>query len=228
MLRVGMLCKLNEGQSKKQKLELALQYQLVNDLTSLILIYERLEGEKIKGLPKVQQVPQMPAYGHGGAFDQISSNFCGSFYSAQDSSNMEIIARIFEEGKKFVDIATLNARIEDLQAFVKWWKLEIYQISSPEEFIKAVHEQDSFSELVAFIQKVSAHLGIAEEAVWSVFIPWAIKKADRGEITDRHTKRLLNRFQPADKKEILKENFDRWHSHAIWSNIFGFQKMAHG
>lgn len=215
LFRVGMLRQLNESQSKKQKLELALQHQLVSDLTSLILIYERLEGEKIKGLPTVQQVPQMPAYGHGGAFNQISSNFCGSFYTAQDSSNMEIIARIFEEGKKFVDIATLNARIEDLQTFVRWWKLEIYQISSPQEFIKAVHEQDSFGELVAFILKVSAHLGIAEEAVWSVFIPWAIQKADLGAITDRHTKRLLNRFQSADQEGILKKNFDRWHSHAI-------------
>lgn len=227
LLRIGMLRQLNESQSKKQKLELALQYQLVSDLTSLILIYERLEGEKLNGLPKVQQVPQMPAYGHGGFYEQMLSNSCGFSCSAQDSTSIEAIARIFEEGKKLVDISSLEARIEDLQGFVKWWEYKKFQCSSPQEFITAVHKQDALKEIVAFIQKVYTHLGLEEEAVWSAFILWAIQTVKRGTAIDRHSHRLLNRFKSTDE-EMLKKNFNCWYSQAIWSNIFGFQKMAHG
>jgi len=52
--------------SRKQALELALNYQLVTDQTNLILVHVRQEGEKAEGLPDLDQVQHMLAAGWGG------------------------------------------------------------------------------------------------------------------------------------------------------------------
>lgn len=56
---------MEEASSDEEKLATALKYQLVSDLTSLILVYERPEDDKLQGLPSIQQVLQMRAHGHG-------------------------------------------------------------------------------------------------------------------------------------------------------------------
>ena len=65
LLRLGRRCQMEESASDEEKLALALKYQLVSELTSLILVHEREEADKKRGLPAIQQVPQMPAWGHG-------------------------------------------------------------------------------------------------------------------------------------------------------------------
>jgi Ca-activated chloride channel family protein len=55
------------GEPVPQRLELALRYQLVTDLTNLILVHVRQQGDKASGLPVLEQVAHMQAAGWGGA-----------------------------------------------------------------------------------------------------------------------------------------------------------------
>ena len=55
------------AESVPQRLELALRYQLVTDLTNLILVHVRQKGDKASGLPVLEQVAHMQAAGWGGA-----------------------------------------------------------------------------------------------------------------------------------------------------------------
>lgn len=63
LARAGGMQRMRSCENEKEKLALALQYQLVSPLTNLILVDER--EEKSVGPIKTQHVPQMPAHGHG-------------------------------------------------------------------------------------------------------------------------------------------------------------------
>jgi len=54
------------SESQEQKLNLALQYQLVTDQTNLILVHVRAEDHKAEGLPALEKVQHMLAAGWGG------------------------------------------------------------------------------------------------------------------------------------------------------------------
>ncbi|MBQ9405756.1 MAG: VWA domain-containing protein [Desulfovibrio sp.] len=62
LFRLAMMRRLEEANSSREKKELALKYKLMSKETSLILVYERPDGEKITMLPTVQKTPQMPAH----------------------------------------------------------------------------------------------------------------------------------------------------------------------
>lgn len=70
LARAGGMQRMRSCKSEKEKLALALQYQLVSPLTNLILVDER--EEKSAGPIKTQYVPQMPAHGHGIAVNALS------------------------------------------------------------------------------------------------------------------------------------------------------------
>lgn len=76
--RVGSMVDPEVLQAKiAQRLELALQYQLVTDQTNLILVHVREEHNKAEGLPTLDNIPHMQAAGWGG----LGSVICASVAS---------------------------------------------------------------------------------------------------------------------------------------------------
>ena len=55
------------GLKKKKARQLALDYQLITEETSCVLVHERPAGEKATEAPELRKVPQMLAAGWGGA-----------------------------------------------------------------------------------------------------------------------------------------------------------------
>ena len=64
--------RLAAAETPEKARELALEYRLVSEHTSLVLVHER-EGEKKGELPVLHQIPQMMAAGHGGFGTAVSS-----------------------------------------------------------------------------------------------------------------------------------------------------------
>lgn len=89
LLRLGRMRQMEESESDEEKLNLALKYQLVSELTSLILVYERPADDKLEGLPSIQQVPQMPAYGHGCLSTKSCISFVGDGMACMDWMEMD-------------------------------------------------------------------------------------------------------------------------------------------
>jgi hypothetical protein len=61
--RIAASCQLQAETNDRNKLALAVAYQLVCPLTSMFLVHERADVDKVKGLASLQQIKQMHAAG---------------------------------------------------------------------------------------------------------------------------------------------------------------------
>lgn len=201
LARMGRMREIDESRSKKKKLELALKYQLVSDLTSLILVYER--DEKIKGLPKIQHVPQMEPHGHGCFAQEIV--VCCELESAEQTKEFPIWTLLKEDIPGKAD--KRNMRL--IQQIVAFWKTGIYKWVCPEEFMDEVQNNGAMQPVTELISRIAGATGIPAEVVWGVFIRWALSKCGGSLQQERHSVRLLNLFHPAEPLEIYKI-IDEW------------------
>ena len=209
LARLGRYRQMRESVSESEKAAIALKYQLVSDLTSLVLVYERAENDKIKGLPKIQQVPQMRAHGHGNFLGFCSTGMVKCFYDIGslrgngiveplDSSWWENAKKIFRRQSDDFELGAVIAEI------VALWQRGLFQIKSLQDFITEVEGDKKFDSVTKFLNRLAKNSGVSKEAVYAVMIEMALKEA--GE-QDRHSLRLLRQHFPDEKKkqEIIRE-----------------------
>lgn len=196
MVRIGRSKQMQEVPSNEEKTALALKYQLVSDLTSLILVYERAENEKAKGLPKIQQVPQMPAYGHGNYQSLNKMGICNAFAMTSGGIiSMNLCEPIIRQAPGIAD--------ETYDELFTFWKEKILLITSLAEFINLVKQDKRFASIVKELAKLKIATGFPEENVWANFLA---KILESKGLLERHDKRLLNQYLYSGKDKQKFEN----------------------
>lgn len=134
LLRLGRMRQMEESESDEEKLNLALKYQLVSELTSLILVYERPEDDKLDGLPSIQQVPQMPAYGHESSliFKNCVSIDCQYWMSAGVPARDNMSGRIHGGSSRVTSCDEIDCLLGGMPSLVGDSELYLTQVSMDE------------------------------------------------------------------------------------------------
>lgn len=213
LVRMGRKRQMSETARKEDKLRIALDYQLISSLTSLILVHERADGEKTEGLPKIQQVPQMPAYGHGcfsASVDYSAPAFMGagicSFIGGNLFGNSSFGYGNLRMPRKAVDS---EKHLEFVERAATLWQNNLFKLSALADYIKLACSQPGFKPIVDLIIKAAREFTLPEEQVWAIFIDWALHTV--GQNSERHTLRLLkNWLDDEAETDLLREEFDRW------------------
>lgn len=225
LFRLGMMRRMEEAATPEEQKDIALKHQLVSDQTSLILVYEREDGDKVEGLPKVQQVPQMVTHGHGCYRGMIENHFCATH------SVSSILPPIFcsdpyippflrrmrkpntqsetkgNTSKTNVDVETL------LTGIISVWKAHVLQSSSVKECLAAAENDTDYQLVREFIDSLHEELGVDRDVLWAIFMQWTLERAKDGAALDRHSKRLINAaLSEADEASIMtvKERCEAW------------------
>lgn len=213
LVRMGRKRQMSETVKKEDRLQIALDYQLVSTLTSLILVHERAEEEKTKGLPKIQQVPQMPAHGHGCYADCnfsempafMGGNLFASAFCNFGAPSLGMLNKLWKKG----EVVESERHIEYVERIASLWQNNLFQMNALSDFIKIASSQSGLRNIVELLKKTAANFTLPEEQVWAVFIDWALHTV--GQATERHTRRLLkNWLDDEAETDLLREEFDRW------------------
>lgn len=199
--RVAIRARIDEIDSKKEKLKLALDYQLVTPLTSLFLVYERPEDGKLVDLPKVRDVPQPRVQGRvsasfptgfHGALDVCSSmEFCAAIPCflrvGADSGATSIIDSIFKEDA--------SRKVSDAQfdILLQVWTRKIDNMPSLEEVIDAWLAEIGMGALKDELESLRIEAGYDKEQFYALLIEWADRSRGANATSARQARRLLNR-----------------------------------
>lgn len=215
LARLGNYRRMEETPKKQERKNLALRYGFISDQTSLILVHDREGDEKIKGLPKVQHVPQMGTRGFMGSagvmymnsFVHSSHNF---FKYAMDVSGImdDDICPSFLKSNQ--DDNTQPRETADIKgqiaAVLNLWGENLYELASLAEFIMDASQDARLERIVEILRTIADDSGIPLETVWSAFISWAYKRMN--ELPPRHAQRLLKTAQPSLlQKRALNKRF---------------------
>lgn len=222
--RVAANRRIEETGSKKTKLTLALKYQLVSDVTSLILVHEREGSDKVEGLPIVQNVPQMPAYGHG----NYARGAIRSFASAYDADfggdyEMPCFLRHCDEGGSSAyfydeqergDVGKQLRRLEILSELKELWEQQTLNIRSVVTFLEPALASRRMKSLRVLLEEIVAQTNLTSEQVYALFIVWLL---GTDNTLDRHSSRVLNFFtnKITDKeRNEINQKLDKWRAAA--------------
>ncbi len=229
LLRLGRMRQMEESTSDEEKLALALKYQLVSELTSLILVYERSEGDKIEGLPSIQQVPQMPAYGHGcwsrklsimslfvGASSLVAMGVCThSEYSKNLGTDTSLDFRRMSLDESGCGI--FSTKKELLEYVLLVWRGHVLEVSSMEEFMNKLFNSENGGAVKEFFEFVEDTSTLDSGQNMAVFLQWAFAKLNPGQTFDRHSMRIIAAaMKNGDESmvEKLPEMFDEWYANS--------------
>lgn len=243
LLRLGRMRQMEEVSPEEEKLSLALKYQLVSDLTSLILVYERPEDDKLEGLPTIQQVPQMPAYGHGGG---RSSMLDGEFDSLLGPSSACFAMRpkgMFR-GDRVMDVmkdpagpeevssldyftnmmsldelgpGIFSTKQELLEYVLLLWHRNVLSLSSMKEFMDKLFASEKGKALSFFFERLDDNSILEPEQNMAVFLQWAFAKLNPGQTLDRHSMRFItDTMKNGDETmaEMVPDFLDAWYTNS--------------
>lgn len=208
LARLGNFRRMEETSKKQERKELALKHGFISDQTSLILVHDREGDEKIKGLPKIQHVPQMGAKGFMrpafGGFGGMALSFIASrLYNDED--DMPSFLRITDDGVAAAPQSEKRRPNSQLLTdFLALWNNRLYELTSLAEFIMEASLNSQMERLAEILRNIADETGIPLETVWSAFIAWAYKETNG--IPARHAERLLKTAEPelAQKKKLNK------------------------
>lgn len=209
LVRMGRQCQMKQRASDEEKLDIALKYGLVSDLTSAILVYERPEDEKLQGLPKIRQVPQMRAWEHGnyaalGANNLLASSFVASPCLLSGPLGSPFIRKRLTAPDNLEEILTNTDEQESGQLLARLaalWKSHVLRLASLADFMAVARQEADFAPVLAFLETLARESGLREESVWAAMLEQAL--AEAGGV-DRHSLRLLKaHLPPAAEKEKL-------------------------
>lgn len=193
LLRLGRRRQMEEAASDAEKLALALRYQLLSGLTSLILVHERADGEKLEGLPVIQQVPQMPAYGHG-----CTDSFTMCHMVAPDMGcfgapmRQRMLRRHFrpQRGLKLGDTgAPAKDEAQALAELVRIWEEKVFELASVEEMVALLRSAATPAQAL-LMAELERKFPLDAAQLAGVFLQWALNRV-AGRI-GRHPRRLIN------------------------------------
>lgn len=200
LFRIGMVKKIVESNSQEEIENIGIKYQLVSEYTSLILVYEREENDKIEGLPKIQQVPQMPAYGHG-----CNGNYQGYNYQGCDLYIENFLAPT-------VDISELNSfstensstEIKNFaQKILIRWKENVFKCNSVLDSMSFILNDYQFDYLLNFLNELESRIGKSREITWAIFIQCLIERYGHTLSSNRHSNRIIQRALSSLSSEEL-------------------------
>ncbi len=186
--------------SGKDRINLAIDYQLITENTNYILVQARCAEEKSTDLPELQKIAQMQAAGWGGAGsaqDQPTAQrsikaFCAPSMMNSMSYAQYDIPKVFRSSNS--SSSTLNANDlnsfdeyeiphflrkqadEDLsiplspQQVIDIANFEIDEAEDFDEFIKAINSQKLDKELVKIIKNLNKFL--SDKDAWLVILYW--------------------------------------------------------
>lgn len=212
LLRMGRSIQMDEIKGKKEKLALALKYQLVSDLASLILVHERPEGEKLEGLPKVQQVPQMHAYGHGCNPGFIGACFCAGAVEDFCIMGAEPSRPVRPKKRK-----SKNYHAKLINKLADRWNSQVMNnnmdISSFMDIEKdqSCEIEDAIDEM-DFVDELEM---LDDEQKAALFLLWVLNKTNKLRENERHTMRKINaalKGLPESVIEAANQHLDEWYA----------------
>lgn len=213
LLRLGRMRQMEESESDEEKLNLALKYQLVSELTSLILVYERPEDDKLDGLPSIQQVPQMRAYGHGCSSrvtfcDEIDC-LLGGMPSLVGDSQLYLTRVSMDE----LGNGIFSTKKELLEYILLFWHRHYLSVASMKEFMDRLFTSEKGEAIREFFALVDDDSSLESVQNMAVFLQWAFAKLNPGRTLDRHSMRIITAtMKNADTTwaEMMPEIFDEW------------------
>ena len=193
LLRLGRRRQMEESPTDAEKLDLALRYQLVSGLTSLILLHERADGEKLEGLPVIQQVPQMPTHGHGCADTFMMCHLVGPGMGILGGRSARSFLRRHFRPRRALQAEYTGAPQEDkaqaLAELVRHWQEHVLEIASVAEMEALL--RSAFTPAQALLMaELEKEFPLDAAQLAGVFLQWALNRAD-GSI-GRHSRRLVN------------------------------------
>lgn len=197
MLRMGKMRQMRETKSPHERLNIALKYQLISDQTSFILTCIRDDGDKVEGLPKVQHVKQMPAYGHG-CFTAEDHSIPTYLRIKEKAPTGKLSEFVYEDEcdiptvliKKEVSADELLRR--QIDKIVSCWNMKKYTSASVMECLADIlqkRDMGAWRHLVSEFQRTSP---LDEEQIWAIIVRYLLEKSNAGQAIDRHSLRLLN------------------------------------
>lgn len=216
LARLGGMWRFKTAKSRAAKRRLALRYELVSELTSLVLVARREDGEKLHGLPFVQQVPQMAAYGHGcfPGGECLMSVCDGALPPSAAGAALGGIEDGWEEmGDMGSPVAAAlcqlqPAAVRSFFAKVKklWRAQDHWHLGSVGEFVAIVKKTASLAPLAAVLENLAQCAGTGENEVWAAFLLWLLARGRKP--LGRHEEWLLTscldewqRAHPGDEED---------------------------
>ncbi|MBQ7617845.1 MAG: VWA domain-containing protein [Desulfovibrio sp.] len=235
LFRLGMQRRLEETSKKKQRLQLALDYQLVSEETSLILVCEREDGQKFQSLPKVQKIPQMVAHGHGVfaasvmAMAPTYEDRCPcyapqpmsggrrrsrkSLLAVEDICPNDICQDEEDSGmaKEQAQVSQAEPKLEDLlEAILKYFDQHALKAENLESVVNLTKSDPKYELFWDFMMQLHRELQLSHAVLWAIFLLWAEERCKALSFT-RHAKRLLKaelvEIKPGAIK-LVKSRFD--------------------
>ena len=234
LVRAAMRAKMDDAAGKKEKLKIALDYQLVSPLTSLLLVYERPEDGKLGGTPKVRNVPQQRVRGR--IFDRLRSGIAMSMlYSAAEipcflRRSCEDVAS-FAADECFVfdqdDSANLSKAIaeaekvdqkrkikdDQFKILTAMWSRMVAEAPMMEEVIDAWLAEIGMSWIKEELEALRAKLNMASEVFYALIVEYADGNFQRLATGDRHSQRLLKKAKaglPATEEFMFPTQLNTW------------------
>jgi Ca-activated chloride channel family protein len=189
--------RLRDAGSAEVATELALRYQLVTEHTNLLLIAEREDGDKAKGLPQPHQVPQMLAAGwhNRKPLTAVSMSRSRVLYSMQRSAHDVSLASFISSTPEKPRYLRRQA-IPDMLGTEPGALLQILsdvalQTNDLTDALTRLMNCGLPSEIEQVIQRLSDQLQDRVLA-WGVFLDWLVSALQVEPDTSRHAKRLLS------------------------------------
>lgn len=185
MLRMGKMRQMKEAKNPRERLDIALKYQLVSDQTSFILTCIRDDGDKVEGLPRVQHVKQMPAHGHG-CFAGVDCLISPYLSFADKDSSIPTYLPI----KKKVSTGELLRR--QIDKIVSCWNMKKYTSASVMECLADIIQERDMGVWRHLVSKLQCTNCLSKERIWAIIVRHLLEESNAGQSIDRHSLRLLN------------------------------------
>ena len=200
ILRMGKMRQMKETKNPRERLDIALKYQLVSDQTSFILTCIRDDDDKAEGLPRVQHVKQMPAHGHGCFTGFTASCIGGVEHSLRAHSKSFadlsvcgcVMMSFMEENEGAGEIIFNDLLRSQKDKIVSCWNMKKYTSASVMECLADILQKRDLGvwrHLVSGFQRSSL---LDEEQIWAIIVRYLLEKSNAGQAVDRHSLRLLN------------------------------------
>jgi Ca-activated chloride channel family protein len=202
--------------SQEEALALALKYQLVSEQTNLFLAHVRDEKDKAKGLPVLQQVPQMMAAGHGGFG---TAHVCCYIRPQSASAREKPQAKKAETIPAYIRLPRLSEKCDfnknefEIPASLHHLKQELVENKTMltelrQQAVTLAYDTD----LTEFVVRLSKQEQLTEDQVWALILDWMLTQFKDTLAASRQEKRelraCLKTIDPAKKavadKEIAK------------------------
>lgn len=204
LARLGRACQMRESLTNSEKLAIALKYQLVSPLTSLVLVHERADNEKLKGLPTIQQVPQMRAYGHGN-YPSVGMMHFSACVGSEIPTFLRCCADSVDSIMEIPPLGGPSGSWQDELADL--WLAKLLNLTSLSDFVATLKNVAALKYIRKKVEKVARETGASALAVWALLLERLLE--EKG-VLDRHSLRLLKPELPEEaKKEEIKAALDR-------------------